>query len=67
MSLATSVTETPCFVRIRSAAAASVSAVRAFITRLTPTAASASAHPKPSPLLDAHITAVFPEIPKSSI
>ena len=41
--------------------------MRAFITKLTPASAKASAQPRPSPLLDAHTNAVLPLIPKSIV
>ncbi|MBW5810334.1 SDR family oxidoreductase [Burkholderia sp. COPS] len=67
MSQATAVTDTFAPARISSAASSSVSRVRATITRFTPSAASASAQPRPSPLLAAHTSAVFPSMPRSIV
>jgi hypothetical protein len=64
-SAATAVTSTPCAARIASAVACSASAPRAFITRCTPAAASASAQPRPSPFDEAQTIARFPLIPRS--
>ena len=65
MSPATAVTETPCASRIAAAVASSASAPRALITRSTPSPASASAQPRPSPFEAAQTIARFPRIPRS--
>jgi len=63
MSAATASTRTPVSSRISSAVASSASAPRALITRFTPSRASASAQPLPSPWLAAHTIALRPSMP----
>jgi hypothetical protein len=65
MSAATGVTCTLCFMAICSATSASRPAERAFSTRSTPSAASASAQARPSPLLAAQTMARRPRNPRS--
>jgi len=67
MSQATAVTDTFDAARISSAVSSSVARVRATITRFTPSAASACAQPRPSPLLAAQTSAVFPSMPRSIV
>ena len=66
MSAATvSTVAAPGSLRKSVAARSSASAPRATMTRLTPSAASAWAQPRPSPLLAPHTSAHLPEIPRS--
>ena len=65
MSAAMASTSTPYLSLISLAAACNGPSVRAFITRCTPSAAKASAHPRPNPFDDAHTSARFPAIPVS--
>ena len=51
--------------RNASAVLSSTSALRELMARLTPSLASASAQPRPNPLLAAHTTAQRPAIPRS--
>ena len=65
MSAATGVTVTPCLSAISDAVRSSVSGVRALMTRSTPSAASASAQPRPRPFDEAQTSAFLPLIPRS--
>ena len=67
MSPATAVTRTPVAARISAAVASSVAAVRAVITRSTPSRASPIAQARPSPLLAAQTIARLPFNPVSII
>ncbi len=65
MSPVTAVTFTPQAPRISAAVASSASRPRAVITSSTPSRASDSAHPLPSPLEAPQTSAVRPRMPRS--